>query len=218
MQKWKQLMIFPASLGHGRVGGLFRARGICQCEEAVWDPANCELAQCYTVSVPPQNCAGTRAHLVVKTTREMIVVNKKKKVCFFVFVCFNPPGKLLKYSISFLGGNIVTALSFLLFADLQVAFSSINWLRTKPKKKDFFFFFFGLWVNEQLDVFFVVLAPFVMSHFKLQRAICSCSVFEGYSVVLYSALTSGINHRGVCFICSMFMCVCGTRIYILMFI
>lgn len=56
-----------------------------------------------------------------------------------------------------------------------------------------------------------------MSHFKLQRAICSCSVFAGFSFVFSSPLTGGINHISVCFfICGMFTCVCGT--YILVFI
>lgn len=59
MQKRKRLMIFPASLGHGGVGGLLPARGICQSEEPIWNSRNHKLTQCNPVPLPAENCAGT---------------------------------------------------------------------------------------------------------------------------------------------------------------
>lgn len=52
-------MIFPASLGHGGVRGLFPAWGTCQCEETIWEPGNCNITECNPVSFSSQICAGT---------------------------------------------------------------------------------------------------------------------------------------------------------------
>lgn len=52
-------MIFPASLGHGGVGGLFPAWGTCQCEETISDSGNINITQCNPVPFSAENCAGT---------------------------------------------------------------------------------------------------------------------------------------------------------------
>lgn len=156
MQKWKQLMIFPASLGHGRVGSVFPASGICQREEAVRDPANWKLTQCHPVSAPPNNCAGTHVDIWRLKPQEMGTKG------MFCFVCSIPCGK------------VVTAPSLRFSPTSPGSLQSIiNWLRTKPKRR---MIFFWLWVSKQLDVFFVAWAPSVMSHFRMQRAICCCSL------------------------------------------
>lgn len=96
-------------------------------------------------------------HLEVKTTRE-----GNKMACFVLRVPFHA-GMWLRLLLSYFFPTSPDSLH-----------SIINWLRTKPKRR--MIFLFWLWVSEQLDVFFAALAPSVMSHFRMQRAICSCTL------------------------------------------